>query len=234
MGLRAGILSFLVAALLAVGCCAPPALAALPSPGTLTDHEFTLLSASRLGLDSALRNRGQNWTAAARNACLTLAFGASTPLLASEKVDCLASVTLELALDSFQTADAKCTTRGQRGKVFCQAPLYKALARDAADAYASDLKERQTIVRRGFTGACLATLAPSQKQLRDNRGLVAASKQVSADIYVLVNIAHGRAPPSRLTQSRVDAHSSVLEREINKILLDSSPDNLNSCPHQAV
>ena len=231
MGLR-GILSAVVAATLAVG--ASPSLAASPARGTLTDHEYTLISAAKLGLEQALTHKGTHWRADARNACLTVTFGVSTPLLASEKVDCLGSVALEVDLTLFPAADTSCTARGPKRKILCLAPLYRTLARDSSSAYTGDVKLRKVIVRRGFTGPCLAALAPSQRQLRDGRNLVASTKQLSSDMYLLVRIADGQAPPGRLNQGRVDAHTGVFDRDLGRILRDSSSYTLNSCPHQPV
>lgn len=225
-------LSATAAGLVALGSCAPGALAASPPTGTLTNHEFTLLTAAKLGLDQALQNKGSNWQTAARNACLTVTFGGSTPLLTSEKADCLGSLSLNVDLTSFPQADARCSSRGEKGKVACLAPLYKTLARDSAGAYAGDLNAFHVSVKRGFTGTCLATLGATQKQLRNDRNLVASTRQLSADMQLLVKISDGRASPTELSQTTVDAHTRVFQRDIGAVLREGSPDDLNSCPHQ--
>jgi len=233
--MRAAILSAIGAGLVAIGCYAPMALAASPAPGTLTDHEYTLLSAAELGLQQAVQDKGKSWSAAARTACLSTAFGVSTPLLTSEKVDCLGAITLEGDLSTFPASDAKCETRGTNSRIRCLAPLYRTLARDSASAYARDLKLRQVTVTRGFIGACLATLAPTQKQLRDGHSLAASTKQLSSDMAMLLNsIAAGRAQPSTVNQSRVAAHTRVFNHDMGQVLRDSSPNDLNSCRHMPV
>lgn len=210
---------------------AAPALAAPAAPGALTNHEFTVLTAAQLGLKQALSNRDPNWTKEARNACLNVTFGGSTALLQSQKTDCLGAVQLEAALTSFPAADSRCATRGQSGKIRCLAPLYRALARDAATAYRGDLGAQQASVKRGLTGACLLALGSTPRHLADDRKLVASTKRLSADMYMLVKIVDGRTPPSTVNEGRVDSDSRVFEHDAHQVLRDSPHGNLGSCPH---
>jgi hypothetical protein len=72
---RGAILSASGAGLLAIGCCAAPAQSAPATQLPLTGQEYAPLSASKLGFDQALRDKGRDWLAADQNACLTDTLG---------------------------------------------------------------------------------------------------------------------------------------------------------------
>ncbi len=232
MGLRAKVLSVVAAGLVALGCGAPSALAASPPPGTLTGNEYALLSAARLGLESALSERQPNWMVAVRNACLTVTFGPSTPLLATQKASCLGSVGLRVALATFTRAYDRCARRGPKRTILCRAPLYKELARDAASAYTGDLRAQQAIVKRGFTGACVTALGSTPTQLGDAHKLVASTRKLSADWHLLVGIVNGQTPRSKLKQNRIERDTTVVKNDIRLAFRDNPPADLSSCPHQ--
>ena len=232
MGLRAGILSIAAAGLLAIGCCAPPALAASAPQGTLTGNEYTLLSAARLGLDSALSERQPNWVAAAQNACLTVTFGPSTQLLASQKATCLGSVRLRVALATFTPAYDRCARRGEKRRVLCLAPLYRGLADDAASAYAGALTAQRAILKRGFASACVDVLGSTRAQLGDARKLVASTRKLSADMRLLVGIVDRQAPRGRLKQDQIERDTGVVRNDVRLVFRAAPPADLSSCPHQ--
>lgn len=232
MGLRAGILAGAVAGLVALGCGAPPALAASPPRGMLTGNEYALLSAARLGLESALSERQPNWVAAAQNACLTVTFGPSTPLLASQKASCLRSVGLRVALATFTAAYDRCARGGSKRAILCRAPLYKELARDAASAYTGEVRAQRAIVERGFTGACVTALGSTPMQLDDAHKLVASTRKLSADWNLLAGIVKGQTARSKLKPDRIERDTTLVRNDIRSVSRDYPPADLSSCPHQ--
>jgi hypothetical protein len=199
----------------------------------LTGHEYALLSASKLGFDQALRDKGPNWPAAAQNACLSDTFGTSTPLLTSQKTDCLGLAKLDVALASFPAAYARCAKLGRKRRIVCLVPRYETLADDAVDAYRGDVQARRAILKRGFTGACAAALGSTPKRLGDDRKLVASSKRLSADVQLLVEIEQGRRPPGSPGSRRLGEDSRALNRDIRLVTRETPLDDLSSCPHQA-
>lgn len=232
MGVRAGILSVAAAGVVALGCGAPPAVAASLPPGMLTANEYALLSAARLGLASALSERQPNWIAAAHNACLTVTFGPSTPLLAGQKASCLGSVRLQVALATFTPAYDRCARRGPTRTILCRAPLYEELADDAASAYTGDVRAQRAIIARGFRGACATALGSSRRKLVDAHKLLASTRKLATDWHLLVGIVEGRTPRSKLKPDEIERDTTVVKNDVRLVSRDNSPADLSSCPHQ--
>lgn len=231
MRLRAGILSVATAVLVALGCGAPSALAAAP-PDMLSGNEYALLSAARLGLDSALSERQPNWVAAAQDACLTATFRSPTPLLVSQKASCLGTVKLRALLAVLGPDYNRCAKRGRKGETVCRAPLYKQLARDAASAYRGDLKAQRAIRKRGFTGACLTALGSTRAALGDEHKLATSTRKLSVVWRLLAEIAKGRITGNKLKQSRIDRDTRIVRADINRYFRHYPANDLSGCPHQ--
>jgi hypothetical protein len=232
MGLRVGILSFAAASVVALGCGAAPTVASSPPQGMLTGSEYALLSAARLGLESALSESRPNWVVAAQNACLTVTFGRSTPLLASQKASCLGWVGVRVTLATLTAGYDSCARRGPERTIRCRAPLYTGLARAAASAYTADVKAHEAIVERGFTGTCVTALGSTAMELGDAHRLVGSTRRLSADWHLLVGIADGQTPRGKLKGNRVERDTTVVWHDIRPVLRDAPPADLSSCPHQ--
>lgn len=230
MRLRAGILSVVAAGLLALGCGAAPTLAA-PPRDMLTSKEYALLTASRMGLQSALTEKQPNWIVAAQNACGTLTYETSTPLLASQKASCLASLELRVELTGFSPAFKKCAKGGVKRTVLCRAPLYQQLARNAANAYTVERKAQQAIVKRGFTGACISLLGSTPPQLRNSRKLAASTRKLYAYWHLLVRVDERKAPLSEFKQRKLNHDAKVVSKDIHLVSGAFAHTDLNGCPH---
>jgi len=235
MRIRVGILAVAGAGLVALGCGAPPALAAPAPRALLTGNEYALLSASRLGLESALSERQPNWVVAAQNACLTLTYGPSTPLLASQKASCLASVGLRVTLARFTAAFDRCARRGPRRMIACREVLYAGLAREAASAYAGQVKAQRAILERGFTGACVTALGSTRMQLDDAHKLLASTRKLSGDWRLLVSIGDRQTLRIKRKQAQqIRRDTALVSHDIRLGFRHGQlSTDLSSCQHQA-
>jgi hypothetical protein len=198
----------------------------------LTGNEYALLSAARSGLESALSESLPNWVAAAQNACLTVTFGPSTPLLASQEASCLEWVGLQVRLATLTPAYNRCARRGRKRTILCRAPLFNGLARDAAGVYTADAKAHRAIVDRGFTGACATELGSTATQLRDAHQLVSSTRTLLADWQLLVGSVEGRTPGTGVKQARIERDTNVVTSDIRLLSRDEPPVDLSRCPHQ--
>ena len=133
---------------------------------------------------------------------------------------------------TFTPAYDRCATRGQKRTILCRAPLYEKLARDAASAYAGDLRAQHAIVERGVTGACVTALGSTPVQLGDAHKLVASTRKLSADWHLLVGIVEGQTPRSKLKQDRTKRDTTAVKNDVRLVFRDNPPADLSSCPHR--
>ena len=206
------------------GASALPALAA-PPRGTLTSHEYTVLSSGEAKYTAALKRI--NWDAAFA-ACR--AVGSSTDLLKGERDSCLTETRLLKGLANFPRHESNCGT-AEPHKDLCLVPLYVGLTNNAKAMYQADMVERRVAAQRGFTGRCLDVLGNTSRQLEQQRALANATEKLTNDVRTGAEIVEGKLPSNAINVSKVDSDAKAFERDANLVLAQTGP-KLSACPHQ--
>jgi hypothetical protein len=220
------ILAAVVAGAALSGAGAISALAAAPR-GTLTSHEYALLTRGEQKAVTAMRKQPVNWNALPA-VCRTL--GSSTTLLKSERASCLAEAQLFRGLVDFPRQESDCGTT-EPHKDICIVPLYVGLTKDAEAMYQADVVEDQVAAQRGFTGRCLEALANTAKQLEQQHELATATAQITKDVQTSTAVIEGKLPSTDVNVAQVDADAKTFEHDVNLVLGQSTP-KLSTCPHQ--
>jgi hypothetical protein len=220
------LLTAAVACLALGGTWAIPALASAPH-GTLTSHEYALLSSAEAKLGTALRKAPVSW-GGARAACH--AVGSSTTLLESERASCLTETQLYEGLADFPRQESSCGT-SQPHYDLCVLPLYTDLARDSKALYYADTVEYQQAAQRGLTGRCFDALANTTMQLGEQRDLATTTEKLKADLQLAIKVEEGKLPSSAITASQINSDAKAFERD-GHLVLDQSGPKLSVCPHQ--
>ncbi len=227
--------------------------AALAGPrGTLTAGEYRQLSAATAELNTSATSKSINWRRA-RAACRRL--GTGTPLLRSQRASCLDGMTALQALAAFPSEQTRCaaaatttgtattgtTTTGTTTTptestvirtIICLSPRYRSLAGYARTLYRADIAARRQAVLRGFTGACLATLASTPADLRKEDAFASSTARLAGDVTVLIRVTNGQAPPSDLNQTQIDTDVTRFESSARALLEERAPQKLATCPHR--
>lgn len=219
-----------LAAAAAAVCVATAAAATVPK-GTLTQAEYNKLSAVTAALNLATGARSVDWTRA-RAACAST--GRATALLRTQGASCLDSLRLLEALTNFPAEQRHCAAAkpAVMRLMICLNPHYQALDRYARALYAADSSARRQALLRGFTGACLATLAATPAGLHKERQFASAAVALAADVTLLIRVTDGKAPASDFSQTRINADVRRFEATATAVLSDHGEQRLLNCPHE--
>jgi hypothetical protein len=114
----------------------------------------------------------------------------------------------------------------------CMGPRYHALAHYARNSDAGAIAERRAALARGFRGACLAALAPSDTDLRKARGFASSTARLAADVDLLIKVTEGKAPSSDFNQATVDNDVRQFETSASAVLDEHGQPKLSVCPHE--
>ena len=247
-------------AAISIACAASaPTAAPARSRGTLSAAEYRELSAATAQLSTSATSKSINWRRA-RAACRTM--GTGTALLRSQRSSCLDGMSALEALAGFPSAQARCasaathttgttttssttttgtTTAGTTTTpaqstvirmIICLSPRYHALARYGRALYRADIGARRQALLRGFSGACLATLASTPANLRKERAFASSTARLANDVTILIKVTTGHAPTSDLNQTQIDADVTRFESSARALLEERSPQKLSACPHR--
>lgn len=232
----------IVGAIGVVGTVGVAGAATLPR-GTLTAAEYKQLSAVTAALNLSTSSTSVNWPRA-RAACAST--GRATALLATQGASCLDSLRLLEALTNFPAEQRACaatkptstkssttaTTTAVMRLMICLNPRYQAIDRYAQALYAADTSARKQALLRGFSGACLATLAATPTDLRREHQFASATVKLAADVTLLIRVTDGKAPASDFSQPRINADVRQFEATATAVLSDHSEQRLLSCHHE--
>lgn len=242
MATPARIVIRLAAACAALALCASAPVAAAAS-AALTATEYRQLSTATAALDRAASSRSIDW-AGARTACRRVSHG--TALLRTERASCLDTIAVLDAVASFPAEQHSCSARVRTTNatgsttpansamvrvMVCMSPRYQALSRRARTMYGAEVAARNQALARGFTGACLVSLAPTSTELRTVRRFSQASTRLAADVVLLIRLTRGSAPISAFHQARIDRDVVRFETSATAVLADRNRQNVSSCPH---
>lgn len=237
----------------AAAICVSSSAVAAATGATLSSTEYRELATSTAMLNKSASAKSINWTRA-RAGCRQV--GTMTALLRTQRATCLATVNVLDALASFPAEQRRCsvTTSSTTGTtttgttttgtsttaansavirlMVCMNTHYQALGRQAKTIYESDLAAHKQAVARGFTGACLATLAPTPGELRTVRTFSLASGRLAADVTLLLKVTQGKEPSSAFSQARIDNDVKQFETSATVVLAAHGQQKLSVCPHQ--
>jgi hypothetical protein len=230
-------------------CMSASAAAAVPR-GTLTSAEYTQLSVATAALNKSASSKSLNWPKA-RAACRKV--GSSTALLTTQRATCAWTVNVLDALASFPAEQRRCpkstgtttgtttTTTGTSTTpadsaeielIICMSPHYQALARDAKALDRADISARRDVLARGFSGPCLATLAPTPANLRTVKRFASSTAKLADDVTLLIKVTEGKAPASDFNQAQIDNDVKQFESSATAVLVEHGQQKLSVCPHQ--
>lgn len=116
--------------------------------------------------------------------------------------------------------------------VICMRPHYDALARDAKGLNRGAILARRAAVARGFSGSCLAALAPTALDLQHARLFASATTRLAADVTLLIKVTEGKEPSSDFDQAKIDRDVKQFETSANAVLDEHGQPRLSVCPHQ--
>jgi hypothetical protein len=116
--------------------------------------------------------------------------------------------------------------------IICLNPHYQALSRYAKAIYSSDTAARKQALARGFTGACLATLASTPADLTKERLFAVSAAKLAGDVTLLIRVTRGKAPTSDLNQTQIDNDITKFESTAGAVLNEHGPQKLSACPHR--
>jgi hypothetical protein len=114
----------------------------------------------------------------------------------------------------------------------CMSPRYQALARDAKAIDRADISARKDALDRGFSGSCLATLAPTPADLRTVGRFASSTAKLAADVTLLIKVTEGKAPASDFNQAQIDNDVKQFENAATAVLVEHGQQKLSVCPHQ--
>jgi hypothetical protein len=211
--------------------------------GTLSSAEFRQLSAATAKLNASASSKSINWVKA-RAACRRI--GGGTELLRSQRLSCLDTISALEALANFPSEQTRCaaagttttgttTTSGESAVIrviICLSPRYTALERYAEALYRADAAGRKDALARGFTGACLATLASTPADLKKEKLFASSATRLARDVAVLIKVTRGKAPTTDLNQVQIDSDVTRFESSARAVLEENGPQKLSACPHQ--
>lgn len=237
-------------------CISASAAAAVPK-GKLTSAEYTQLSVATATLNKSASAKSVNWSKA-RAACTKV--GRTTALLRTQRATCFGSVNVFAALAGFPAEQRGCskstttttgttptgtatgtTTTGTTTTpadsaviqlMVCMSPHYQALARDAKALDRADISARKDALARGFSGSCLATLAPTPADLRTADRFASSTVKLAADVTLLIKVTEGKAPASDFNQAQIDNDVKQFENSATAVLDEHGQQKLSVCPHQ--
>jgi hypothetical protein len=225
--------------------------------GTLTGAEYKRLSVGMTALDQSVSGKSVNWSRA-RAACR--AVGGATGLLRTQRASCLESMAVLDALASFPPEERRCraavttttgttttgtttdtTTTGTTTTpadsaliqvMVCMNPRYQALARYAKALDTGAIVARDAAVTRGFSGSCLAALAPTPTDLKKSKLFASSTARLAADVALLIRVTEGKAPSSDFNQAKIDNDVKQFETSATAVLDEHGQPKLSACPHQ--
>jgi hypothetical protein len=233
-------------------CMSASAAAAVPK-GKLTSTEYRQLSVATATLNKSASAKSVNWSKA-RAACAKV--GKATALLTTQRATCFGSVNVFAALAGFPAEQRGCTkstatttgttttgttTTGTTTTpadsaviqlMVCMSPRYQALARDAKAIDRADISARKVTLARGFSGSCLATLAPTPADLRTADRFASSTAKLAADVTLLIKVTEGKAPASDFNQAQIDNDVKQFENAATAVLVEHGQQKLSVCPHQ--
>lgn len=242
----------LVATCGAVICMSASAAGATPK-GRLTGAEYKQLSAGMTALNRSVGTKSVNWPRA-RAACR--AVGRATDLLRTQRATCLSSIAAIESLAGFPGEQRACSTRiktttqttttpattttttagaGDSTMIqllVCMSPRYQALARYSRALDAQAIAARKAVLARGFSGSCLAALAPTRTDLRKANLFASSTGRLAADVGLLIKVTQGKAPTSDFNQAKIDRDVRQFERSASAVLDEHGQPKLSVCPHE--
>lgn len=239
----------LVAICGAVIVCTSASAAGATPKGTLTGAEYKQLSAGMTALNRSVGTKSVDWPRA-RAACR--AVGRATDLLRTQRATCLSSIATLESLAGFPSEQRACSTRiktttttqtttttttsaGDAGMIqllVCMSPRYQVLARYSKELDAQALAARRAVLARGFSGSCLAALAPTHTDLRNANLFASSTRRLAADVRLLIKVTQGKAPTSDFNQAKIDHDVRQFERSASAVLDEHGQPKLSVCPHE--
>lgn len=116
--------------------------------------------------------------------------------------------------------------------IACLQPEYQLISRTTRNIYRADSALRRQVLRRGFVGRCLLTLAETPSELRLERRFALTSRRLSADIALLSKVADGQAPPSAVNATAIEHDAAQFGQTGRVLLRQRRPQKLAVCPHR--
>lgn len=232
-------------------CTSASAAGATPK-GRLTGAEYKQLSAGMTALNRSVGTKSVNWSRA-RAACR--AVGRATDLLRTQRATCLSSIAALESLAGFPSEQRACSTRiktttqttttpattttttgaGDSTMIqllVCMSPRYQALARYSRELDAQAIAARKAVLARGFSGSCLAALAPTRTDLHKANLFASSTERLAADVRLLIKVTQGKAPTSDFNQAKIDRDVRQFERSASAVLDEHGQPKLSVCPHE--
>jgi hypothetical protein len=239
----------LVVALCATAVCMSAPVAAAAPRGTLTATEYEQLAVATAALNKSASSSAVDWPKA-RAACNRVS--KTTALLGTQRATCFGTLNVLDALASFPAEQRRCpksgatTTTGTTTTsatttaadssvvrlLICMNPHYQALGRDAKALDRADIAAREQALGRGFSGACLAALAPTPNDLRTAKRFASSTEKLAADVTLLIKVTEGKAPANDFNQTRIDNDVKLFEKSATAVLVEHGQPKLSVCPHQ--
>jgi hypothetical protein len=239
----------LVVALCATTICMSASVAAAAPRGTLTATEYEQLAVATAALNGSASSSTVDWPKA-RAACNRVS--KATALLSTQRATCYDTINVLDALASFPGEQRRCpkssatttagtTTTGTTTTsadsavvrlMICMNPHYQALGRDAKAIDGADIAARKQALARGFSGGCLAALAPTPADLRTAKRFASSTEKLAADVTLLIKVTEGKAPASDFNQSRIDNDVKLFEHSATAVLVEHGQPKLSVCPHE--
>lgn len=248
-------------AVCAAAICITASATAAPPRGTLTATEYRQLAVATATLNSSASSGSIDWTKA-RAACNQVSkatpllrtqratcFGEVNVLEAlarfpAEQRRC-PKTTTKTGTTTTGTTTTGTTTTGtttngpmtaadssQIRLLICMNSHYQALSRAAKAIDVADIAARKQALDRGFSGSCLAALAPTPADLVAARRFASASGKLAADVTLLIRVTDGRLPASDFNQTRIDNDVKLFENAATAVLVEHGQPKLSICPHE--
>ncbi len=221
--------------------------------GELTAIEYRQLGAELIAFRAAARAGTLTWSelyAACRKV------GEATALLRTIRGNCDTGVGVEQALAGFNADALRCaaltqTTTGTTSSttttatpsataaltsselslIACLEPEYVAISRGAGSLYRAQSALRRQVLRRGFSGRCLITLAPTVVELRREHRFLSTSTQLTHDVRLISRVSAGTLPASALNVAQTTADAKAFVAAGRAVVGTHRPQNLAVCPH---
>ena len=114
----------------------------------------------------------------------------------------------------------------------CMSPRYDALAGYSKALDRAAIAARKSATARGFTGSCLAALAPSRAELATAQLFASSTGRLAADVKVLIRVTEGSAPSTDFNQAATDNDVRQFENSASAVLDEHGQPQLSVCPHE--
>jgi hypothetical protein len=200
-------------------------------------------------LNKSVDAKSVNWVRA-RSACR--AVGGATDLLRTQRATCLSSIAALESLAGFPSEERMCSRRVNTTTtsttastttttpddpaaiqlLVCMSPRYRALARYSRELDTEAIAARRSVLTRGFSGSCLAALAPTPADLSKAKLFASSTARLARDVGLLIKVTAGKAPASDFNQAKIDSDVRQFEKSASAVLDEHGQPKLSVCPHE--